>query len=171
MSSAPAIKDCTKEEIRTALDEVRFPLEIAIYNSNNYFNIGSIIRTCHTFLVKKIHLIENASFYPKATMGTHKWENIEHHETIEEFLEDNKNRNIVALEKRPDVNYLNIKTFQYPNNPILLFGSEDAGIPDSLLAKAGNIVSVEQYGLQNSLNLAVSVGIVIFDWHNKRKNR
>lgn len=168
MSQAPLIKDFTKQEIKQTLNEVRFPFEVAIYNSNNYFNVGSIIRTCHTFLVNKIHLIKNKEFYEKATMGTHKWENIEHHETIDLFLERNKNRNLVALEKRADLNSKNINRFTYPKDPILVFGSEDDGVPDSLLTICKDTVSIEQYGLQNSLNLAVSVGIVLYDWHSKK---
>jgi TrmH family RNA methyltransferase len=44
---------------------------------------------------------------------------------------------------------------------ILLIGNESAGIPASLLAKAGATVSVPGKGQVESLNAAVATGIIL----------
>lgn len=166
MSQAPDLSEYTKEYIKEALDPVRHNVSLAIYHSSNYFNLGSIIRVAHGFLCKEIYAIDCDAFYKKATMGTHKWENVRH-VTLDEFLEQTKNRSVVAYERRPDLDTKNLYTFEYPENPILLFGSEKVGIPDICLQNASSVVGIPMYGLVNDMNLANAVSIGAYDWLQK----
>jgi tRNA G18 (ribose-2'-O)-methylase SpoU len=168
MSKAPDLSNFTKEEIRATLEPVRHPVSIAVCNSDNYFNTGAIIRSAHIFLVKEIVLVDVPDFYERATMGTHKWENIRH-VTQEQFL--GETRPIVCFERRPDMESQCLMGFQYPENPILCFGSEKSGVPDAVLAKAHSVVSIPQYGLQNDMNLANAMSIGIYDWTVKHYNK
>lgn len=161
MSKAPDLSAFTKEEIRQSLDPVRHPVKIAVCGSDNYFNVGAIIRSAHIFLVKEIILIDIPQFYERATMGTHKWENIRH-VTTEEFLTENLP--LVCFERRPDLDSQNLMGFSYPENAVLVFGNEKTGIPDQILAKAHSVVCIPQYGLQNDMNLANAMSIGIYDW-------
>lgn len=159
-------------ELKKALDEVRHPLEVAVIGNGsnnedpNYFNSGAIIRTCHNFLVKKIHLIDRGKFYQKATMGSHKFENINHW-TANSFVKEFKDRNIVCLERRESLKTKNLYYYNWPSNPILVFGNEKTGVPNKILNIATDIVSIEQYGINNDFNLATSAGIVIYDFMAK----
>ena len=45
------------EEIRASLEPLRRPLSIAVLRSHNPFNVGAIIRTAHSFLVRDIVLV------------------------------------------------------------------------------------------------------------------
>lgn len=174
MSARPNLEDFTKEEIRAALDEVRIPVEVAVYGSDNPFNIGGIIRTCHNFLVKKIHLIECGTWYKKGALSTLAYEkgNIVKWKSLEEFLayhlEDG--RNIIAFERRSTLKTEDLRTFRYPRYPILFFGSEKSGVPNEILNIAGSKVSIPCMGLNNDFNLTVTVGIVLFDWLTKNAN-
>lgn len=165
MSTAPDLSGFTKEEIRATLNEVRNHFSIAICGSENYFNGGAIVRTAHTFLVKEIVFVDVPKFYEKATMGTHKWENIKH-VSMEEFL-STETRPLICFEKRADLNSENLLGFEYPENPILCFGSEKTGTPEAILEKATNIVSIPQWGILNDMNLACAAGIAMWDWISK----
>lgn len=183
MSIAPDLTDWEKNEIRETLDPVRHPVSLAIFGSDNYFNVGAIIRTAHIFLVREVILVDIPKFYEKAAMGTHKWENIVH-VSQEEFkrkhdlVSSADNRTLVAFERRPNLETKSLLTFQYPQNPILCFGSEKTGLPDDILelvkpheANGGGVVSIPQYGLQNDMNLANAVSIGVYDWIQKRYSR
>jgi len=156
------LSNFTKEEIRQTLNEIRHPFSIAIIDSSNFFNGGAIIRTAHTFLVKEIIFVDVPAVYERATMGTHKWENITH-VTQEEFLAT-ETRPLVCFERRQDLNSKNLIGFNYPENPILCFGSEKTGIPDRILNKANSVVSIPQWGILNDMNLACAAGICMYDW-------
>jgi len=171
MSKPPDLSQFTKQEIRTTLNEVRHPVSVAICGSDNYFNTGAIIRSAHIFLVKEIILVDTPAFYERATMGTHKWENIRH-VTEEDFLAENAP--LVCFERRPDMDSHCLMGFSYPENPVLVFGNEKTGIPDRILARAHSVVSIPQYGLQNDMNLANAASIGIYDFivkhYNKKKS-
>lgn len=178
MTKAPDLSMFTKEEIRSSLDAVRHPVSVAVFGSN-YFNNAAIIRTAHQFLVKEIILVDCPKFYKKATMGTHKWENITHL-TLENFLcrfslipNSSDDRSIVVFERRLGLESEDLMFYSYPKNPILCFGNEKTGVPEEIINLAkihssqngkNNIVSIPQYGLHNDLNLANAASIVLYDW-------
>jgi tRNA G18 (ribose-2'-O)-methylase SpoU len=169
MSEAPDLSDFTKEEICEELNKIRHPIEIALHGVDNYFNAGCIIRTCHSFLVKKIHLIECDKFYKKASMCTHKYENIEKWPDLYWWHGLHAWRNIIPIEKGEEESH-NLRTFEWPENPIFLFGSEKYGLP-AWVTQRDKPVTIEQYGLTNSLNVSVCVGIVLQDWMTKNHGR
>src|SRR5882757_5775578 len=49
---------------------------IAIYNCQNAFAVGAIIRVAHSFLVREIVIIGQAPWYEKASMGMQRYENL-----------------------------------------------------------------------------------------------
>ena len=50
-------KGLENEQVFSALEKSRTPLEIAIENVEHDFNIGSIVRTANSFNVKIVHII------------------------------------------------------------------------------------------------------------------
>lgn len=167
MSIAPDLNDFTKEEIISTLREIRHPFDIAVYDSSNYFNLGSIIRTAHNFMCNKIYSVNLEDFYRPAAKAAKKYEEVTYC-TLEEFIKSFNGRSIVAMERRPGILVTeDLRTFQWPLNPIIFFGSEKTGVPDEILNIATNVVSIPQFGLVNDFNIAVAAGVVMYDWVQK----
>jgi len=59
-----------------------------------------------------------------------------------------------------------LRKYTYPEEPILLFGSEKTGVHDTLLEKSCAVVSIPMYGLHNDHNVAC--GIVLYDYVSKQ---
>lgn len=163
MTAPPDLGNLTKEEIRETLDEIRHPFDVAVYSSENYFNMACIIRTCHANLCNKIWQVDFTKFYKKATMGTHKYENIAK-VSLNEFLSLNAERNIIVFERNDILTTKDIRYFTYPSNPILFFGSEKFGVPEQVIKAAHSVVSIPMFGLHNDLNISVAAGIAIYDF-------
>lgn len=162
------------DEIMEALSEIAHPLELACWGTCNYFNFGSLIRTSHNFALRRmwgVDLWEDPEdkrakpFYKKAAMTTLKWtkQNI-HCVSMDEFIEQTQGRNIVAFERRERLETIDIRNFAYPEEPILLFGSEKSGVPERLLERADHVVSIPVYGFCLDFNLAQAASIAIYDW-------
>ena len=166
MSTAPDLSEFSNEEIIESLNEVRLPFDVAVFSSENYFNMASIIRTCHVHLCTKIWQVDFDKYYEKATMCTDKWENIESI-TLDNFISETKNRNIVAFERRSELDTKDLRTFSYPNRPILFFGSEKFGVPEDIIKLAHSVVSIPVFGITNDLNIGVAAGIAMYDFVNK----
>jgi tRNA(Leu) C34 or U34 (ribose-2'-O)-methylase TrmL len=169
MSHAPDLSGFTRDEICDALDEVRQPVSIAIYGSKNEFNIGGMIRTAHNFLVRDIHLVEVEWFYEKGALSTLKYEkrHLKRWSTLESFLEGMKGRNLISFERRENLDSYDIRSFRYPENPVLFFGSEKTGVPDAILEASRSVVSIPILGLNNDHNVTVSCAIALYDWFAK----
>lgn len=171
----------SKDEILETLEEISKPIELAIWSPQNAFNFGALIRTCHNFGVRKMWGIDlwedpenpvTKPYYKKAAMTTHKWmkQRIEC-VTSNEFVYQNRDRNIVAFERRENLETQDIRSFEYPENPILLFGSEKDGIPDYLMSQAKAIVSIPVLGFCLDFNVAQAASISIYDWLLKNGNK
>ena len=157
----------SKEEIKAMLKPNRRTYEIAIYSSENYFNTGAVIRTGHAFMCKKFWLIDFNKFYKKASMGTHKYEDIEKI-SLSDFFHINRDRNIVSFERRQGLEGENIFDFEYPDNPIFFFGSEKFGVPQEVLNRS-TVVTIPLEGIHNDLNIATAAGIVMYDFIGKTR--
>jgi tRNA G18 (ribose-2'-O)-methylase SpoU len=164
------LSDFTKEEVITALNEVRLPYSVALIGSDNYYNAGAVVRTLHSFLGKQLHLVESTKLYKRACMSTYQYEkhNIIHYDNCDDFdsFVERENRNIVVFERRWGMSAQTLPRFKYPENPILVFGSEKFGVPDRYLTKYP-VVSIPMLGIQNDLNLACAVGIACYDFVSK----
>lgn len=156
-------KGMTNEQVFDALNKNRTSLEIAIENVEHDFNIGSIIRTANSFNVKKVHIIGKKKYNRRGAMCTDKYLEIVHHPTLEDFLETQENRELVAIENNtPRAKELHDKKFA--ENTTLIFGSENNGITKELLEKADDVRYIESFGSTRSVNVGAAAAIAMYEW-------
>ena len=159
--------DLSAEEVRELLEPLRNPISVALYNHQNPFSVGGIIRVAHSFLVREIILIGKEPYYPKASMGMHRYETIRVAESEKEFLTWVEQRPLWAVEK--DHATLSLHAVHaYPRDVVLLFGSERSGLPDVLLQAANEVIGIPMYGVNHSFPVSVTVGMVLCDWARHR---
>ena len=92
---------CPVARSESELDRIRHPFRIAIDRAKNPFNIGSIVRTAHSFLAKEIILIGTEPWYERAAMGMQRYENIVELPTERAFLDaaESEGWPLIAFEK------------------------------------------------------------------------
>jgi tRNA G18 (ribose-2'-O)-methylase SpoU len=56
----------------------------------------------------------------------------------------------------------------YPDDVILVMGSERAGLPPSILGRSQTVLGIPMYGVNHSFPVAVATGIVLSDWARRR---
>lgn len=157
------------EEQRALLDPLRVDMSIAIIRAKNPFNVGAIIRVAHSFLVREIFLVGTEPYYERASMGMQRYEHIVSCPDEEAFLEAVGERPIVSVER--DHAQTTLWQLDYPPNVVLLFGSENDGIPESLLAASHAIVAIPMYGVNHSYPVAIAAGMVLCEWARRRDPR
>jgi tRNA G18 (ribose-2'-O)-methylase SpoU len=82
-------------------------------------------------------------------------------EQPESFLGALPGRKVATV---PDQHATSLPTFAFRSDEIIVFGSEGRGIRPEVLALCVERVTIPQRGTTDSLNLAVSVGIVLFEF-------
>ena len=156
-------KGMSNEQIFDELEKKRSSLEIAIENVEHDFNIGTIVRSANSFNVNKVHIIGRKKYNRRGAMCTDKYLKIVHHDTIEQFLETQQGRELVAIENNtPRAKELHDKKFKAETT--LIFGSEGNGISPELLEKANDVRFIESFGSTRSVNVGVAAGIAMYEW-------
>jgi len=159
--------DADPADVRAALAPLRNDFSIALHAADNAFAVGAIVRVAHSFLAREILLIGDAPYYEKASMGMEKFESLVRVPDDEAFLARVEGRPLWAVEK--DHATVNVNTVaRFPEDVVLLFGSERFGIPKPLVARADAVLGIPIYGVNHSLPLAVAAGIVMNEYARRR---
>lgn len=155
-------KGVSIEEIIRDLDIHGTHLEIAIENLTRDFNMGTIVRSANAFGVRTIHVVGRRQWNKRGAMMTDKYLHVVYHTSIDEFIAAVQGRPLIAIDNVEGS--VPLASARLPRDGILLFGSEGEGISKDLLARADEIVAIEQFGSTRSLNVGVAAGIVMYAW-------
>jgi tRNA G18 (ribose-2'-O)-methylase SpoU len=152
------------DQVRAELDRIRHPFRIVIERAKNPFNIGAIIRTAHSFLAKEIVLVGTEPWYERAAMGMHRYEHVVEIASTVELLEraEREGWKLIAFEK--DHAQVGLWEAELPEDAVLVFGNEDAGISPDILAAAHAVVSIPMFGVNHSYPITVAAGIAMAEW-------
>jgi len=152
----------------------KVPVVIVLDNIRSQMNTGSVFRTADAFRLESLHLCGITATPPHreiyktalgATDSVH-WEYFA--ETLQSVsLLRSQGYHLVAVEQK--TGSIPLHEFAPPPEKKIafIFGNEVNGIDDSLAIQADQCIEVPQFGTKQSLNIAVCVGIVIWDFFNK----
>jgi len=157
----------TPEQVRELLRPLRNDFSVAIWNCQNAFSVGAIIRVAHSFLPREIIIIGEAPYYPKASMGMHKYEDLVTVHDDAAFFAHVAGRPIWSVEKdRATIGLWDVPSF--PRDVVLVFGSERAGLPSTILDRSDAVVGIPMFGVNHSYPVTVAAGIVVAEWARRR---
>lgn len=161
----------TAEEFRQSS---KFPLVLVLDNVRSMMNTGSLFRTADAFLLQGLLLCGITATPPhreiqKTALGATEsvyWRYFE--KTTQAILELKKQGyKVYALEQA--VGSVNLKDFK--PDPLqsyaLVFGNEVKGVEEQVLALCDGCLEIPQFGTKHSLNVAVTAGMVIWDFFSK----
>jgi|SRR5699024_2509472 len=152
------------------------PISIILDNIRSTNNIGSIFRTADAFLFKKIYLCGVSATPPdkgirKTALGSTKsvdWEYVENTSTLIEKLKA-KGVKIISIEQAEEAVMLNDFQIEKDTEYALVFGNEVKGVQQEVVSASDVVVEIPQLGTKHSLNIAVSAGVVCWDFFAKMK--
>ena len=147
-------------------------LIIVLDNIRSTFNVGSIFRTADATGCTEIYLCgitptpENPKM-PKTSLGSEKTVSWKYYNNTIEALKNLQNKNIpiyaVELTKESQ-NFQKITYFNKKNSEIaLVFGHEKNGISEPVLDYCDKKVYIPMKGQKESLNVAITASILMFE--------
>ena len=156
----------TAEEFKKA---TKLPVVIVLDNVRSMNNIGSVFRTADAFLLEAIYLCGVTAQPPhreiqKTALGATETVNWKHFATTLEAVNTLKNEgyNVYAVEQADESTMLD-KFMPEEGKIALVFGNEVSGVEQAVIDVCDACIEIPQYGTKHSLNLAVSVGIVVWE--------
>lgn len=133
------------------------------------YNVGSIFRLADAVAAKCVYLCGQTETPPyhrisKAAVGTQKWVPWQYYasagEAIKELRIKSKELRVIAIEQSKDS--IDFRKADYSEPVAFVVGNETAGVSAEVLALADEIVEIPMFGVNRSLNVMVSLVIVLY---------
>jgi tRNA G18 (ribose-2'-O)-methylase SpoU len=156
--------DMSLEEVKASLAPLRRPLAVAILRARNPFNVGAIIRVAHSFLVKHVVLVGDEPFYQRAAMGMQRYENLVYLPDDQALCRWAAEQALPLIVFEREHARVDLWRADLPTECLMVFGSETAGVPASLIEAAAEVVAIPMYGINNSFPVTVAAGIAMAEW-------
>ena len=143
---------------------------VALEDVRSMNNVGSVFRSCDAFGVEELWLCGFTPTPPhrdiqKTALGATETVSWRHFPNPAAMLEAARSQGlrIAAAEQAAGSTSLE-DAFGSAKEPVLLvFGNEVSGVSDAVLEAADACVEIPQVGAKHSLNIAVSVGVVLWE--------
>ena len=133
---------------------------IGIFNAKTEHNIGTLWRTA--YILGAAYIFTVGKRYKKQSSDVMRtWARIPyfHYDTLDDLLENIPyDCRLIGIELTDDAGWLH--EMEHPKRAIYLLGSEDQGLPESVLNRCQQVVKLPG---NSSLNVAVTGSIVIHD--------
>ncbi len=149
------------------------PLIIILDNIRSLNNIGSVFRTADAFLVEKIYLCGITATPPhkdiqKTALGATDSVDWEYAENTSEVIKKLKEQgvhiaSVEQAEEAVSLTHFQVETKKYA----LVFGNEVKGVQQDVVSESDTVIEIPQFGTKHSLNISVSVGVVVWDIFSK----
>ncbi len=157
--SVEEFKETQKNNIVVVLDGIR-----------SLNNVGSAFRTSDAFLVNKLMLCGITGKPPhrdiqKTALGATDSVEWEYHENTVDILTKLREEGykIIAVEQTSDTVLLNEFKANSTEKYAYVFGNEVFGVSDEVIEMVDFCLEIPQFGTKHSLNISVSMGVVL--WH------
>lgn len=145
------------------------PVAIILDNVRSQNNVGSVFRTSDAFRIEKIYLCgitstpDNREVH-KTALGAEdavEWEYVK--DTLEAVRRlKAEGYRVFTIEQAENSTSLEHFTPDFSEKYALIFGNEVKGVQQDAIDLADGCIEIPQFGTKHSFNIAVTVGIVLW---------
>lgn len=159
----------TSASKKTKMHVKKNDLYIVLDNVLDTYNVGATFRIADAVSAKKLILCGHTETPPnsrikKASINTTEWVEWEHYNDTKSAIQDLrskvKNLKVIAIEQSKKSIPYQTASYQFPI--ALVVGNETHGISKDVLEIVDQIVELPMFGINVSLNVMVSLAIVLY---------
>lgn len=161
------------EEFKTS---EKLPLVLVLDNVRSMNNVGSAFRTGDAFAIEKIYLCGITAQPPhreinKTALGATESVEWEYAEDTAALCLKLQTEGFEVLAVEQAEGSISLEAFQVSPGKryALVFGNEVFGVEDAVVQVANACLEIPQFGTKHSLNISVSIGVVLWDLTSKIK--
>jgi tRNA G18 (ribose-2'-O)-methylase SpoU len=170
------LKDLSIEELKNYADRDRLNFSVCLLHLEHDLNIGNCIRTAHIMGASRVFIFGKRRYDLRSTVGANHYTNIikVEVEDLNDFnsltyafkhvLVDSYKLFPMMVDKTPISQPISkIPSYKaYDSQLCLIFGNEQAGIPECILNLSSHHYHIEQRGVMRSLNVASAAAIAMY---------
>lgn len=165
-----------RKSVQEAQAAVKTPLIIILDNIRSLNNIGSVFRTSDAFLLQKIYLCGITAQPPhrdiqKTALGSTESVAWEYVESTLDLVVKLKQEGVAvwSIEQAENAVFLNDFQPKIKQTHAFVLGNEIKGVAQEVIDASDGVIEIPQEGAKHSLNIAVTAGVVAWDYYQKIK--
>lgn len=167
-------EDLGRKTIEEFKQSAKTPIVIVLDNIRSLNNVGSAFRTSDAFLIENLYLCGLTGTPPnkeieKTALGATDTVNWKHFATTIEAVNDLKQNGYKVYAIEQVEKSIMLQNFNYTKNEklALVFGNEVYGVEQEVIDICNGSIEIPQLGTKHSLNISVSLGIVVWELAKK----
>jgi len=165
------LEELNRVDVETFKHQRKQDIVLILDNIRSLNNVGTFFRTGDAFNVKKIFLCGITGTPPhrdihKTALGSTESVDWEYCADALDLIKNLKHQQVQILAIEQTQNAVQLQNAKRAAQaPIaLIFGNEVEGVQQQLIDLADSVVEIPQFGTKHSLNVAVSLGIVLWEF-------
>jgi len=173
-----SLKELNRISVADFKNMKKSPVVLVMDNIRSALNVGSAFRTGDAFAVEKVVLCGITAKPPhreilKTAIGATASVVWEYHENTVMAIEQLRSEGyqIVAVEQAAESKTLEDFPFTEKAKYALIFGNEVTGVAQPVMDLVDHCIEIPQFGTKHSLNISVSIGVVLWEFIRNRKPR
>ena len=156
----------------------RQPIYIILEDVLDTYNVGAIFRLAEAVAAQKVILCGQTATPPdikihRAAIGTQNWVPWEYapraDEVIKKLRQEAGKVSVYVIEQGPGSSPYHRVEYRFP--AAFVVGNETEGVSSSVLKLADQIIEIPMWGVNKSLNVMVSLAIVLWQAMEEKTNR
>lgn len=158
----------SNEEFKTA---DKTGVVVLLDNVRSLHNVGSVFRTCDAFAIETLYLCGITGTPPnneinKTALGATESVDWKHEKDIISLINRLKSQNfaVFSVEQAENAVFLRDFTPKSGQKYALVFGNEVNGVSQEVVDLSDGVIEINQGGTKHSLNIAVSAGVVLWEF-------
>jgi 23S rRNA (guanosine2251-2'-O)-methyltransferase len=157
---------------RLSVDEFKkaekHPVIIVLDNVRSLHNVGSAFRTADAFRIEALYLCGYTGKPPdkeieKTALGATATVSWKYFKTTKEALEELRKNGFELVAVEQAQGSVALQKFSAKEKTALIFGNEVYGVEQEVVSVCDRVLEIPQSGSKHSLNVSVSVGIVLWE--------
>lgn len=152
----------------------KLPVVVILDNIRSLNNIGSVFRTCDALRIAKIYLCGISATPPhrdirKTALGAEEavpWQYFEDTKVVVAKLRT-EGYKFLAIEQTDESTFLHKFVANRNDKVALVFGNEVKGVQQEVVNLCDECIEIPQEGTKHSLNISVSVGMVLWEFYRQ----
>jgi len=183
-------ENTSKSSLRKRADEIKDArcknLIAVLEEPNDPKNIGTVIRNINALGVEKLYIVDSRNIVPKSweeirerkslmksSVSAVKWTFIKQFKSTEECFEHLEKKRFLSIATSPHIKgktNIILQEGDFTQKRLAVwFGNESRGVSDLVIERSEACINIKMYGIVESLNLATSTGIVLYEITKQRR--
>ena len=179
-----------KSSLRKRADKIKDfrckNLIVVLEDPKDPTNVGTVIRNINALGVEKLYLVDSGNLLPNnweefkekksivaSSVSAVKWTFVKKFSSTEQCLQHLEKNHFTSVVTSPHIKgrtNVILHEGNYTQKKLAVwFGKESIGISDLVVERSAACINIEMFGIVESLNLATSTGIVMYEIATQRR--